>query len=88
MTENFEKAIEETLTRMYNEAEPGLDFSKVVADPESVEEEFYKNHYLSADRQKEIIQDVADKYDITSGKERMTLAARTVFGVAPSTVED
>jgi len=71
------------LREMYAEAEPSLDFDRVLDSPGGVlDEDFYKNHYLSAEEQHQIFQKYADRHDLTH-KEKASLSMGILIDYAP-----
>lgn len=54
----------EILTQMYAAAEPPLDFNEVLENREDVDNNWYQNHTLSADRQQEIKKDIYEQFDL------------------------
>jgi len=80
-------AWQEALTRMYEEAEPPLDFEEVLDDPESVDNDWYKQHYLSSERQQEIVSEIEQSYDLTLG-EKTHLKIETILNYAPTSNPD
>jgi hypothetical protein len=74
----------EILREMYAEAEPPLDFDRVLDSPGDADEDFYQNHYLSAEEQHQIFQKYAEKHDLTH-KEKASLSMSIFIGFAPTT---
>ena len=52
----------EIYQRMYEEAVPPLDFEKAMSLGYTVEKDWFLNHFLDMDRQKEIFDSVTKKY--------------------------
>jgi hypothetical protein len=65
--QEWSEAYDEILSELYQEATPGLDYESLepVSERETEDEPpVYKQHYLDADRQEEVIEDVLDDYSI------------------------
>lgn len=77
----LENAIIDALTRMYSEASPGIDYSKVLENPEEYEDITHK-HTLSSERQEEIVDDVANEYDLIED-EKTTLRMNAILYYGP-----
>jgi hypothetical protein len=60
---NLEAVSKDILRKLYSEAEPGLDFDKVLENPDDYPE-FYDNHYLPEERQREIRTNTMDEHDV------------------------
>lgn len=84
---SMEPYIEEALTRMYEEAEPPLDFQDVLEDPQSVDEDWYTQHYLSSERQQEIVSAVEQLYCLTRS-EKSHLVIETILNYGPTSDPD
>jgi len=74
----LEPYIEEAVTRMYEEAEPPLDFQEVLDDPQSMDENWYEQHYLSGERQKEIVSEISEEHNLNS-REEMNLSMEAIL---------
>jgi len=72
------------LREMYAEAEPPLDFDRVLDSPGDADENFYQNHYLSQEEQKRIFQTYVEEQELTD-RERTTLSMAVMVGLAPTT---
>ena len=82
---NLEQAVDEALTQMYDEAEPPLDYQWAKNHPAKVDEDEHLQHYLSGERQEEIVEEVADQYDL-NGVEKLSLQMETILNMGPTTV--
>lgn len=87
MSNRFEEAVTEALCRMYDEAEPGLDFEEVRKNPDTVDDEWYRDHYLDSERQKEIVREVSDEYNLTD-RQHSSFVTRTILDLGPSNVRE
>jgi len=78
------------LQKLYDEAEPGVDFQYVVENPEEFGEEWYLNHYLEQSRQEEIvnnmIEDFSERYNLTTSQ-KTKLRTTVTLGYGPTTVK-
>lgn len=63
-TRSLEEHRDAILTKLYEEAEPGLDWNDVLENPDDYPDDFYINHTLSGDRQKEIFDNYVDNHDL------------------------
>lgn len=70
------------LVEMYEEAQPPLDFKHLLENPEEAEEDWYMKHYLSQERQDEIIEKHAEKHDLTRNEHAALIM--DVTGYAPT----
>jgi len=66
----LEPYIEEALTRMYEEAEPPLDFTSVLENPSEMDEDWYEQHHLSPDRQEAICAEIEEEYSLSDRQKR------------------
>lgn len=82
----FEPYIEEALTRMYEEAEPSLDFQEVLENPSEQDDDWYSNHYLSSERQSEIVDGVKEKYSLNDA-ESLRLSMTAILNYGPSSTK-
>jgi hypothetical protein len=81
MRNNLEELRNEILTEMYSEAEPPLDFRKVLANPDEHPEDWYKRHYLRPKRQREIFEKhVADESLTENEHAQLSLTCITDLG--------
>lgn len=78
----LEAAVDDALTRMYKEAEPGLNYPYIKAHPEEVDQDWYDQHYLDSERQEEIVEQVVDDYDLTES-ESTTLSMTAILDYGP-----
>ena len=84
MTE-LEPYIEEALTRMYEEARPPLDFTSVLENPSEMDEDWYKQHHLSSDRQEAICAEIEEEYSLSDAQKRR-LSMESILNYGPSSV--
>lgn len=68
---------------MYAEAEPGLDIDDVIDNPDDYGDEWFMNHSLDNDRQREIFDEHVEQYDLTQG-EIASLQIVTMCDLAPT----
>lgn len=59
----------DALEQMYDEAEPGLDFYDVVENPDDYDDDWFQQHTLDSDRQREIVDEHCEKHDLTESEE-------------------
>jgi len=72
------------LREMYAEAEPPLDFDRVLDSVGDADEDFYQNHYLSQEEQTRIFEKHVEEQDLTD-RERAALRMSVMIGPAPTT---
>lgn len=71
---------------IYEEAEPGLDFDDALENPEDYDAEWYLDHELPSERQREIVDKHLEKHNLSSHQEtQVTMTAILHYG--PSTPE-
>lgn len=87
MSEEMEPYIEEALTRMYEEAEPSLDFKEVLENPSEQDYDWYEQHYLSSERQGEIVDNVKEKYSLNDAESRH-LSMTAILDYGPTSNPD
>lgn len=76
------QAVVEALTKIYEEAEPGLEFEHIQANPDEYPDDWYQNHFLPAERQTEIIEEMSNKYEL-SNKENAALSITVTLNYGP-----
>lgn len=77
----MDEIVIEALRKMYDEAEPSLDFDDVVENPDDYGDDFYQDHRLSHERQNEIVNTVANKYNLSQQERNaLKLNAITYYG--------
>jgi hypothetical protein len=59
----------DAIREIYDEAEPGLDFDEVLNDPDEFDDDWYSQHYLPDERQREILNKHLDKHDLSDKQE-------------------
>jgi len=78
------------LQKLYDEAEPGVDFQYVLENPEEFGEEWYLNHYLEQSRQEKIVNDMieefSEEYNLTTSQ-KTKLRTTVTLGYGPTNVE-
>lgn len=57
------------LAEMYEEAEPGLDFYDVVENPDDYPDDWFQQHTLDKERQREIVDKHCEQHDLTDSEE-------------------
>ena len=80
------EVIIEALNEMYEEAEPSADFDHILSYPEEYDD-WQGNHYLSQERQREIVRGYADKYDLSKNEEAQ-LVMNAILYYGPTTSEN
>lgn len=76
----------DALREMYGEAEPPLNFDDVLENPDAYSDEWYKNHVLPSDRQREIVEKHCDKHDLTD-RERTAVHMTAILDLGPTAVD-
>lgn len=82
----LQEIIVECVAQMYEEAEPPCDFRNVLAEPDDYPNDWYTNHYLDGDRQQEIVEEYAEKYDL-SERERRSLNYSAILNYGPTSTQ-
>jgi hypothetical protein len=75
---------DDILREMYQEAEPPLDFDDVLENPDEYSDDWYRNHTLSSEKQREILNKHFDKHELT-GSEITSLTFTCITDVGPTT---
>ena len=86
MTDTKEIAYD-ALREMYSEAEPPLDFDEVLENPEEQDDDWYINHYLPSERQREIVDKHCDKHNLSKG-ERTTVTMTAILNYGPTSARN
>lgn len=73
------------LTQMYEEAEPGLDFEDVQENPDDYGERWFAEHYLDAERQRDIVDEHIEDVTLTP-QEETAVVFTTILNYGPSSV--
>jgi hypothetical protein len=76
--------IMEIYRRMYRETDPPLDFDEHVRSGKAQENDWFRNHYLSDERQLEIIEEVLKENKITQKYLKQSFRFTVLLGVAPT----
>lgn len=76
---------DDVLRQMYAEAEPPLDWSEVVNNPDEYQYDFYEQHHLPSERQAEILDEAFEKYSPTS-REKTELRMSCIVDLGPTGV--
>jgi hypothetical protein len=75
------------LREIYDEAEPGLDFDDVLENPEDYQYEWFNEHELAPEREREIVRKYKEKHNMTNRESvQFTLTVITEYG--PANPED
>lgn len=81
-----EEVAKDILRQMYEEAEPGLDFDKAHENPEDYPDDWYDRHFLSEDRQQEIVDEHLDGVNL-SEREETAVIFTTIVDLGPTSVK-
>jgi hypothetical protein len=84
---DLEQAVDEALTRMYAEAVPALDYQWAKENGDELDEDWYKQHYLAGDRQQEIVDEVSEKYELST-REHTSLVTEAILNMGPTNSEE
>jgi hypothetical protein len=71
------------LREVYSEAEPGLDFDDLLANPDDYPDNWFEQHTLSAEREREIFEKHTADADLTES-ERTYLLTECILNLGPS----
>lgn len=81
MTE-LDEIVDNILVQMYEEAEPGLDFHDLKENPDEYPEDWYSQHVLSAERQREIVDEHTEGENLTDS-EHTSVVFSTILNYGP-----
>jgi len=73
------------LREMYDEAEPGLDWDDLRENPDEYPDDWYSQHYLSDERQREIFDKHVEGETLTDD-EHTSLVMTCILDLGPSNV--
>lgn len=73
----------EALNRLYEEADPPLDFDEVLANPDAFDDDWFRQHTLDPETEKEICNEVIEEYDL-DGRERSAFFTTVVLDLGPA----
>lgn len=79
---NLQKIAFDALREMYQEAEPPLDFDHAIENPDKYEDNWYSNHELCPERQKEIVEKHCEGKNLTSS-EHTTVVMTAILNYGP-----
>lgn len=82
---DLEQIRDDILQEMYEAAEPGLDWSDVLENPDDYGDEWYSQHYLPKEESQEILHKHLDKHPLTED-ERSALTWTCILDLGPSNV--
>lgn len=68
-TEELREIAYDALREMYSEAEPPMDFDHALENPDEYGENWYQEHELDRERQREIIDKHIESHDLTDREE-------------------
>jgi len=71
------------MEQMYNEAEPGLDFMDLLENPDDYPDDWYSQHTLSSERQREIFEEHVEGANI-SDRAHAELSIECITNLGPS----
>ena len=83
MPTQLEQAVDEALTQMYAEAVPALDYQWAKENGGELDEDWYKQHYLDGERQREIADEVSEKYNL-SDREDAYFVTEVILNKGPT----
>jgi hypothetical protein len=75
MTDKVTEVINDVLREVYSEAEPGLDWDHLLENAGKYADDWYDQHELDAEKEREILHRHLEKHDLTDHEEskvRMT----------------
>ena len=84
---DLEQLRDDILNEMYAEAEPPLDFDYALENPDEMDDDWYSQHYLSDERQREIFDKHTAKHDLTDS-EHTSLTMTCILSLGPSNVKE
>lgn len=82
---DLEELRNDILREMYAEATPPLDFDRVLEDPDSVDDDWYSQHFLSDDEQERIFDKHVEQHNLTD-REHTALVMECILNLGPSNV--
>lgn len=87
MSERAKEVAFDALREMYSEAEPPLDFDYALENPEEMNEDWYSQHHLDSDRQREIVNKHIDKRNLTDREENAVIFT-AILDLGPANEKD
>lgn len=76
--------VRDTIMReVYSEAEPGLDWDDLLENPDEYPDDWYEQHTLPAEREREIFDKHCDEFDVGE-QERTALTMTCILDLGPS----
>lgn len=85
MTELKEVAYD-ALREMYSEAEPPLDFDHLRENPDEYPDDWYEQHALDGERQREIVDKHINEHQL-SRREKTQVTMTAILDYGPTTTE-
>lgn len=82
---NLKEIRNDILQEMYEEAEPPLDFSDVLENPDEYPDDWYSQHYLSKEDEQRIFDKHTEGVDLTSS-EHLSLTMTCITSLGPTNV--
>lgn len=70
---NLLKLRNEILIEMYAQADPPLDFQRVLESPEDYSQEWYLDHTLDSETQQNIVDDICNQNNVSKREKRILL---------------
>ena len=77
---------DDILNEMYAEAEPPLDFDRVLDNPDSMNDDWYSQHFLSEDEQQRILDKHVERHNLTD-TEHTALVMECILNLGPRGVD-
>lgn len=82
---DLQEVVYDILQEVYEEAEPGLDFEDLRENPEDYPDDWYSQHYLDEEREREILEKHLEKHDLTE-REESQITFTVILDMGPSNV--
>lgn len=82
---DLQEVVYDILQEVYEEAEPGLDFEDLRENPEDYPDDWYSQHYLDEEREREILHKHLEKHDLTE-QEESSVTFTVILDMGPSNV--
>lgn len=79
---DLQKIAFDALREIYQEAEPPLDFDDALENPEEYGDDWFLDHELHSDRQKEILDKHLEKHNL-SNREEMSVTMTVILDYGP-----
>jgi len=84
---DLQEVVDGVLQEMYSRAEPPADFEHIKNNPEEYPDDWYNEHYLPSETQREIVNAHCEMNNL-SERERQAVVMNTILDLAPTGYKD